>query len=281
MGYPNTGNNDLSNFKAPQMVDAIEGESHYGLDVSNPDYIIRQHNNITIEVVGGIHDVSLTSLKVSLKIYKTGASNPLQIYRSSLVDLFNDNQVDYTLLKVSERLKIERNAFKHIFYDFIERLDNYRRNKSKLYTPAVIEVPELKQSALSILKGSHIFHALEEHMKTAGISATDIAVQLYVVSLSRITAQPLHAVINTNRLLGHQLLKEVASLLPCETTQEFTTISKHALSYPPSEDFWDSKNLVLHQLDSIKDKEHVLHEYVSKGISKRLITQTDERTGNY
>lgn len=86
---------------------------------------------------------------------------------------------------------------------------------------------------------------------------------------------------NAQRVLSHELIKEFLPLLPEEHMHEVTTISKHALSYPPTENFWNHKTLVVHQLDSIQEKGNVLLEYLIHGQSKRLVTQSNERTGNY
>ena len=268
-------------FIAPQLKDAVEGHNVYGLDISNPDYMVFKSETIIIEIIGGIHDVMLSSLRVSLKIYKIGVISPLEIYRSSLVDVFNDNQVDYVIAKVSERLKIESLRFRNIFYDCIERLDNYRRNKDKLAIPVIPIPSRYKQDALTILKQGHVIKEISDLLELAGISDTRLGLQLYIASVSRITDKPLHAIVNAPRLIAHQLISEYKAVLPEEHVHEITTISKHALSYPPTPDFWNHKTLILHQLDSIKEKDNTLLEYLLQGQSKRLVTQSDAKTGNY
>lgn len=270
-----------TDFIAPQMADAIEGNNAFGLNISNPDYIIYKNENLVIEVIGGIHDVILSSLRISLKIYKVGTVSPLEIYRSSLVDVFNDNQVDYVILKVSERLKIESLRFQHIFYDCIERLDNYRRNKNRLVTPVVAIPSRYKQDAIAILKSKTLISEVTSLLKQAGLSDTNLGLQLLIASVSRITKRSLHSILNTSRLVAHQLISEYKAILPEEHLLELTTISKHALSYPPTPDFWNHKTVILHQLDSIKQKDNTLLEYVLQGQSKRLVTQSDAKTGHY
>jgi hypothetical protein len=118
-------------------------------------------------------------------------------------------------------------------------------------------------------------------LKQAGISDTRLGIQLLILSLSRLTKYPLHGIIQAPKLLGNALITEFLKVLPEEQTLELTSISKHALSYAPTEDYWDNKTLVLHQLESIKSKGNSLLEYLLQGKSLRLVTQTDSQTGNY
>ncbi|QMU65462.1 MAG: hypothetical protein GKR88_14995 [Flavobacteriaceae bacterium] len=268
-------------FIVPKIADAVEGSNTYGLDISNPDYIVFKSENIVIEIIGGIHDVMLSSLRVSLKIYKVGTISPMEIYRSSLVDVFNDNQVDYVITKVCERLKIESLRFQNILYDCIERLDNYRRNKEKFTTPVIAIPSRYKQEAQTILKQENVVQGISNLLASAGISDARLGLQLFITSISRITDKPLHTIVNAPRLLAHALISEYKEVLPKEHLHEVTTISKHALSYPPTPDFWNHKTLMLHQLDSIKEKDNTLLEYLLQGQSKRLVTQSDAKTGNY
>lgn len=105
----NTARNDVlhnSKWMIPNIQDAIPTSIDFGLDVSNPDYLIFQNENIVIEVIGGVQDEFLSTLKVAIKVYKVGTTSPAHIYRNSLVNLFDENQVAYTITKASERLKL-------------------------------------------------------------------------------------------------------------------------------------------------------------------------------
>ena len=276
-------NNDdtYQNMISPKIEDAIPAPIDFRLDVSNPDYIVFTIENLTIEVIGGIRDEMLSTLKVAIKVYKIGAVSPLEIYRNSLVNLFDEHQVHYTITKASERLKIESSRFKNIFYDFIERVDNYRRNRGKVVTPVYSIPSEIKSEAKAVLTQDNLIQSISELLSRAGISDTRLGLQLFIASISRITDTPIHSIVNAPQLLANELIKEFIPIVPKEHLHEVTTISKHALSYPPTENFWEHKTLVLHQLESIKGKGDVLLEYLMHGQSKRLVTQSDERTGNY
>ena len=97
----------------------------YGLDLTNTDYIKYSQNDIEIEIIGGVKDLVLTQLKVSLKIAKKKNKSPLGIYRSQQVDLFNENQLNHLIRDTSERIKVESIKVKEVIYDLTERLDQY------------------------------------------------------------------------------------------------------------------------------------------------------------
>lgn len=265
----------------PNFESAVSANLGYGLDVNNPNYITYCSSNITIELLGSIMDILPQSLKVSLKIFQTGTRNPLEIYRGTQINLFDENQVSYVIQKASEKLSLETTIIKNVLYDFIERLDSYRRHGQAETAPSIHVPISIKTEAEKILKADNVIKELKQTLERAGISDTRLGVQLFILSLSRRTKYPLHAIIQAPKLLGNTLLTEFLSVLPDEQTHELTSISKHALSYAPSEEYWKSKTLVLHQLESIKNKGNTLLEYLMQGKSLRLVTQADTQTGAY
>jgi DNA-binding MarR family transcriptional regulator len=265
----------------PQFDTAVSANLGYGLDVSSPNHISYSKDRITIEAIGGISDPVAQNLRVTLKIYRTGTTNPLEIYRSVQVDLFNETQTDFVVTQVSERLNIESLVFKNVFYDFIERLDSHRRHGRTESVPLINVGSSVKVEAKKILQSENILDALSQTLSNAGISDTKLGLQLFILSLSRLTKYPLHGIVQAPKLLGHTLITEFLSVLPTEQTIELTSISKHALSYAPTEDYWDNKTLVLHRLESIKQQENTLLEYLLQGKSMRLVTQSDSDTGTY
>ena len=266
----------------PEFSSAVSANFGYGLEVNSPHAISYSKGGVTIEVIGGITDPVAQNLRVTLKIYKTGTTNPLEIYRSTQVDLFNETQTNFVVTQVSERLNIESLTFKNIFYDFIERLDNYRKHGQVTSIPKLKNIStSVQQEVEAILKNKNVLQALQNQLKKAGISDTKMGLQLYIISLSRITKNPIHSIIQAPILIGNALVSEMLKVMPNEQTIELTSISKHALSYAPTENYWDNKTLVLHQLESIQDKGNSLLEYLLQGKSLRLVTQADTQTGMY
>ena len=265
----------------PRFDQAVAGESCFGLDTTNPDYLSFTRDHICIEIIGGIQDVILSTLKVTLKVYKQGSRSPLDIYRSSQVDLFDDHQVSYTITKICERLKIESTQCKNILYGCIERLDNYRRNRETKTTPVIPINTSLSKHANTLLQSKDLIGNLEPLIHDAGIPDTRLGLQLYIASITRITTKPLHTIITGSHILAHSIISNFLNSLPKEHSREVTTISKHALSYPPTPDYWDNKTLVLHQLESIRHPDNTLLEYLLHHQSKRHIAQPNTQTGGY
>ena len=254
---------------------------HGVLDMSNPNYLTYHKDHIIIEIIGGINDIVHQSLKVTLKVYKEGASNPMHIYRSSQIDLFNDNQVNYIIQKISERLAIDYQAMRSTIYDCIEVLDHYRRFGAETTTPKEDKVKSVSNKVDEILKSDDILKVISNQLEKAGITDTRLGLQLYIASLSRDTQHPLHTIVQAPLLLANQLVEQFVDILPPLQHIELTSISKHALSYSPTQDYWDKKTLVLHKLESINQKGNILLEYLIQGKSLRLVTASNNQTGNY
>lgn len=253
----------------------------YNLDTSHPDFIRFQRGEIIVEVIGGVKDIVLSSLRITLKVFQKGSTSPLDIYRSSQLNLFDEGQLGYAITRISERLGLESLIIKDTLYELTERLEQYRRNRGKTEARIIPISTEYQKEALNLLQSEEPLKAIEEQFKKAGASDTRLALQLYILSLSRLGNQPLHGLLQAPRLLAYDLIKELLPCLPKEKTREATTISKHALSYPPTEDYWNESILILHQCDGLNTKDNSLLDYILHGQSKRLVTQSNAQTGLY
>jgi len=276
-------NNNLTNkdFVVPSFDNAVPLNLGYGLDTSNPNYIKYSKDEIIIEAIGNIEVGSPQKMLVTLKVYRSGATNLNEIYRSSNLDLFNDNQLGYNIQKISERLKVESTTIKNLCYEFIERLDNYRRHGKPEEKAEVHTSPSIIEEAKKVLQSKTLLKDIQTYLKRAGISDTRLGLQLFILSLSRDTNYPLHGIFQCSKTLGNVLINEFLEVLPPEQIIEHTSISKHALSYSPNEDYWKNKTLVLHQLDDVKNNGNTLLEYLMQGKTLRLVTQTNKVTGKY
>ena len=273
-----TPDDDAGTFR---VQDALPVSQDFHLDTSHPDYIHFEREELILEVIGGVKDIILSSLRVTLKVYRKGSSSALDIYRSSQVDLFDEHQISYITTQISERLRIESLTVKDTLYELTERLEHYRRNRGEQSAPVIPIAPQYRKEALDLLQSPDPLIAIEEQLKEAGISDTRLGLQLYLISLSRLGTQPLHALLQAPRLLSHDLVKELVPCLPQEKLREATTISKHALSYPPTQDYWNASILVLHQCDALDGKDNSLLDYILHGQSKRLVTQSNKQSGRY
>ncbi len=273
-----TPDDDAGTFR---FQDALPVSQDFHLDTSHPDYIRFEREDLVVEIIGGVKDIILSSLRVTLKVYRTGSSSALDIYRSSQVDLFDEHQISYITTQIAERLRIESLTVKDTLYELTERLEHYRRNRGQHSAPVIPISTQYQKEALELLQNPDPVTVIEEQLEQAGISDTRLGLQLYLISLSRLGTQPLHALLHAPRLLAHDLVKELVPCLPQEKVREATTISRHALSYPPTQDYWNASILVLHQCDALDGKDNSLLDYILHGQSKRLVTQSNKQSGRY
>lgn len=274
-------NNTNSNKLIIPTFDALASiNTGYGLDI-NENSISYTCDNIVFEAIGDIHFGAPQKLLITLRVYKKGTTNPSQIYRTSSADLFNDSKLKYLIKEIHERLKVESNKVKNGIYDFIERLDNYRTHGEIEEVQQIDVSSSVKKEAEKLLRSKNLLTDLEGYLSLAGMSSTRLGLQLFILSLSRQTSNPLHGVVNCSQSLGHALINEFVKVLPEEQLIERTSLSKNALSYAPNVNYWVNKTLVLHQLNTIKSKGDALMEYVMQGKSLRLVTQQNLVTGRY
>jgi hypothetical protein len=254
----------------------------YGLDLTNTDYLKFHQSNITIEVIGGVNDLVLTQLKVTLKIYQKGNTSPTAIFRSQQIDLFNEHQLEHFIRNASERIRVESIKIKEAVYDLAEKLERYRLDKtieskqpevsSRVSTNAAKEVK-------SYLKQNNLLQKLTKTIETAGVPDGELGLKLMLLALSRITITPIHTIVQGNLLLSNEMIKTILPMFPDEQLREATSISKNALSYPPYQDYWQHKTLVLHQLDATLGKDSLVEEYINSGQLKRIVTEDNHKIG--
>lgn len=256
----------------------------YGLDLTNPDYIGFTYGIILIDVIGGVHDMVLSQLKVTLKFRKKGNNSAMDVYRTQQVDLFNDGQVGYTIRSASERIKVESHVLKQAVYELTDRLERYRTDRLQgtgNIGPQKQQSRESIRSVKKYLKQKSLLDALKTSLKSAGMADEEFALKLFILGLSRITVQPIHVVVQGRVLLAHELMTSFSTIIPEDHLREATSISKNALSYPPYPEYWHHKTLIVHQMDSALKEGSALLEYVNQGGLKRIVTELDKQNRIY
>lgn len=278
-------NNFLENFKYdPKTVIYVEEPlmNSYGLDLTYRDYLKYTRNDVTIEVIGGIKDVVLTTLKVTLKLYKYGNTSSMEVYRCQQIDLFNEHQLEHLIRNASERIRVERSKVKEALYELAERLERYRIDKTinaeKPEVNSRISATETK-NIKKFLKQENLLSAIRTQLEQAGVADSELGLKLFLLSLSRTTDSPIHTILQGNLLTCNDIVKSIVPIIPQEQLREATSISKNALSYPPYPNYWQQKTLVLHRLDASLGKGSLLEEYIQSGGLKRIITEDNHKIG--
>ncbi len=232
------------------------------------------HKGIDIEVLGEPKGLP-TSLLVGLRLYRTGERSSARTYRIPLIDLFDGDATGKLVSEASRTLELPPDTLSAIIHNFIDLLEAKMARSTK--TDAVPLDSTLRKEAMAVLCKGNIVMNLAGLMDRAGMPDPKLAIQLYLLSLSRMLDEPLHGILHGEGDICRRILSELSACLPKKHFSEFTAISPHALSYPPEQGFWKHRTLVLYGLEG--GNKSTLTEYLLKGRSRRLIAHRDEKAG--
>lgn len=272
-------------FKKENIVFAqADNFNSFGLDLTNPDLIGYEYENIEFELLGGLTDSTLNQMKVSLKIQKVFNKNAIQVYRTQMIDLFNENQLEYVISQVSDKIKVDTVKLKDAFYSLAQNLEDYR--KYKLYTPnetiSIKSSTKVLKETKDFLSKGDLTQKMSELFEKSGMPDGIMALKLFILNLSRITENPIHTIIQGNILLSNEICKLFSDLIPPDQIKIATSLSKHALSYPPIPNFWDKKLLLLHQLEgALNQKDSSIEEYILNQHLNKYVTEVNIQNGKY
>ena len=129
---------NTSILKNKEIIKPLRGK----LDTKNPNYLKYKAKNIQITILGGITLYPIDHLKVTLKLEKTDSYNPLHKLRHTL-DLYNDDQTEKLIKKISERLEISTKDLQITITELIEELENYREEQINNQKPKKIKTRQL------------------------------------------------------------------------------------------------------------------------------------------
>lgn len=257
--------------------------NNFGLDFTNPELIKYEHDNLLLEVIGGIQDYSINNLKVCLSIKKLHVSVASEIYRNQSVDLFSESQIDFVINKASTVTKVDRTKLKDAIYTLVEKLDSYKRYTlyaSKQTTTKVVPNNKLVKDTKEFLKQKDLTNQLTQLFENIGIATPTLALKLFIVSLSRLTSKPLHTIIQGNVLLAHDICKQFAEVINNEDLLEVTSLSPTAISNAPQPNYWSRKLMLIHQLDgTLNKKDNLLEEYMKHENVNKFVTQVNHQNG--
>ena len=268
------------NFDPENTIKVEEGlVNAYGLDLTNPDNIKFEYGNILFEVIGGVKDLVLAQLKVTLKVSKKGSSSPMEILRIQQIDLFNDGHIKYNAQRASERIKVENTRITEAIYELTSRLEHYRNDMlqgSGNKEPSKRQSTTGATSAKNFLKQEGLLEELKTELLDVGIADGELALKLFLLGITRKTATPLHVIVQGKLLLANELFKSYCAIVPTQDLKEVTSISNNALTYTPYPDYWRDKTLIVHQLDGVLNQESMLLEYMEQGKLRRIVTQASQ-----
>lgn len=271
------------NFNPKTAIAVREGEvNSFGLNLTHPKDIGFEYGDIKFLIVNGINDFVRTGLKVQLRVEKKRNRSSAEIYHKPVINLLDEGALEYTAKSIAERIKVETPKVRASLLELREKLNRYR--DELLYAPKKEESSKgisntSAKEVKAFLKYKSLLDKLAEQLEVAGVVDGIMGLKLLILGMSRMTNNPVHAILQGNILLCSELFKQMVEVIPQEQLREVTSISNTALSYPKYQDYWQHKTLLIHQLDGALKKDSLLLEYINQGQLKRIVTEVDYRNG--
>ena len=243
------------------------------LNIVNPENLIYENDLLKLTVLGGIKIEGLDRMRVTLKIELKQTSIPPVRHN---LDLYNDNQLEKFIRKVSEKLEIATTVVSASLAELTEQLEQYRLEEIKNKTPEVPQRITLgsdeRKAAKAFLSGKNLMERTNELIGQAGIIGEEInRLLMYLIFTSRKRGQPLHVVSLGSSGTGKTHLQEkVGELIPEEDKIEITTLSENAFYYFGQREL-KNKLILIEDLDGAENVLYPLRELQSKKrISKTI-----------
>lgn len=253
------------------------------LDTENPERISFETEALQITIWGGIEKENLSRLRVSLHI--RSKTDKYKAYRDD-VNLYSYPQVKKLAQNISETLELPSTHIAETITELTEQLEAYRlaeRNAQiQALRPKVYEMtPDERKGAERLLKSKDLVKSTLKLITQSGlIGEQKNGLLLYFLYLSRITDEPLHAIIFGKSGSGKTYLQtKVSECLPEESVRTVTSLTENTLYYS-AKDFWKHKVLLIEDLEGVYNAFLPLREFMSKQSISKLTTDKDAKGNN-
>lgn len=253
------------------------------LNTDNPERISFETEALHITIWGGIEKENLSRLRVSLHI--KSKLDKYKAYRDD-VNLYSHPQVKKLVQSVSEVLELPSLHISETLTELTDQLEAYRlaeRNAQvQALRPKAYEMtPEERKGAERLLKGKDLVKNTLKLITQSGlIGEQKNGLLLYFLYLSRITDEPLHAIIFGKSGSGKTYLQtKVSECLPEESVRTITSLTENTLYYS-AKDFWKHKVLLIEDLEGVYNAFLPLREFMSKQSISKLTTDKDAKGNN-
>jgi len=253
------------------------------MDTSNPERIVFETEILHITIWGGIEKENLSRLRISLHI--RNKNDKYKTYRDD-VNLYSHPQVKKLVQSISESLELSSPHVTQTITELTEKLEAYRlaeRNAQvQALRPKQYEMSKEEQKqAQALLKSKDLVKNTLKLIAQSGlIGEQKNGLLLYFLYLSRITDEPLHAIIFGKSGSGKTYLQtKVSECLPEESVRTITSLTENTLYYS-AKDFWKHKVLLIEDLEGVYNAFLPLREFMSKQSISKLTTDKDAKGNN-
>lgn len=258
------------------------------IDTSNPDAITYSTDELVFTILGGVRLEGLDRLRVTLRTeilnrkFPHYMNNPelaaLPMHQS--LDLYNDNQVEKLIRKISERLEVGITPVAQALAAITRQLEHYRQQQIEArQNKAEVKKPLSEadtQAAIAFLEQPGLLTRTNEGIGRSGIiGETTNRLILWLIFTSRLTSRPLHAVSFGSSGTGKSHLQEkVGELIPEEDRIEITALTENAFYYFDEAEL-GHKLILIEDLDGIWSALYPLRELQSKQRISKTVTIKD------
>lgn len=243
------------------------------LNTQSPDQLSYANELLTITVLGGIKLEGLDRLRVTLKIELNQSSRPAVRHN---LDLYNDNQLEKFIRKVSEKHEIGTSVIAASLAELTEGLEGYRLEKLKSETENQFVKKQLTEqeikAAQDFLKSENLLERTNGMIGKSGVIGEELnRLLMYLIFTSRKREQPLHIISLGASGTGKTHLQEkVGELIPEEDKLEITVLSENAFYYFGQREL-KNKLILIEDLDGAENALYPLRELqTKKRISKTV-----------
>ena len=253
------------------------------LETENPEKIIYKNNSLTCNVWGGIDKGNLSRLRVSLHIMSE--ENTYKTFRDD-VNLYSHSAVRKLVQNASETLEVPTTLLDKTIIELTEELEKYRmelRNEEvKALRPKMYEMSKKEvEQAEQFLKDKNLVKRTLALITQSGlVGEQKNGLMLFFLYLSRLTDDPLHAIIFGKSGSGKTYLqKRISQCLPEEAVRTVTSLTENTLYYS-AKGFWKHKVLLIEDLEGVYQAFLPLREFMSNQSISKLTTDKDGQGNN-
>ncbi len=253
------------------------------LNTNNPERISYQDNQMTVTVWGGIEKENLSRLRVSLHI--KNKENRYKTFRDD-VNLYSHSAVKKLVQNASETLELPTTQIEKTITELTEQLEAYRMEERALQIQALKPkqyemTPEEVRAAQAFLKEKKLVKKTLNQIQQSGlVGEQKNGLMLFFLYLSRLTDEPLHAIIFGKSGSGKTYLqKRISECLPEESVRTITSLTENTLYYS-AKGFWQHKLLLIEDLEGVYQAFLPLREFMSNQSISKLTTDKDAKGNN-
>lgn len=253
------------------------------LNTSNPSKLIYETLELRFTIWGGIEKDNLHRLKVNLLVELT--TDSFRYYQDD-VNLYSNAQLQRFIKGVAEELETSSTTVKNTLKELSTQLAEYRlklgEDERKALQPRLYQMTkEEEREATAFLKSKNLVGNTLKAVERSGlVGEQKNALLLFFLYLSRLTDEPLHAIIFGKSGSGKTYLQtRVSECLPEESLRTITSLTENTLYYS-AKDFWKHKVLLIEDLEGVYNAFLPLREFMSKQSITKLTTDKDAKGNN-